>query len=61
MLETRLREGLDVALLRPDGLAAAHRAAANGLALPDALAAGRVRLTRRGRLLADALVRDLVD
>jgi oxygen-independent coproporphyrinogen-3 oxidase len=61
MLETRLREGLDVALLRPDGLAAARRAAANGLALPDALAAGRVRLTRRGRLLADALVRDLVD
>ncbi|HST38630.1 MAG TPA: radical SAM family heme chaperone HemW [Conexibacter sp.] len=61
MLETRLREGLDVALLHPAGRAAAQRAAADGLALPDALAAGRVRLTRRGRLLADALVRDLVD
>ncbi|MDW5593724.1 radical SAM family heme chaperone HemW [Conexibacter stalactiti] len=61
MLETRLREGLDADLLRPDGLAAARRAVTDGLALPDALAAGRVRLTRRGRLLADALVRDLVD
>lgn len=61
MLETRLREGLDTALLRPDGLAAARRAVADGLADPAALAAGRVLLTRRGRLLADALVRDLVD
>jgi oxygen-independent coproporphyrinogen-3 oxidase len=61
MLETRLREGLDLALLRPDGLAAARRAVTDGLAEADALAAGRVLLTRRGRLLADALVRDLVD
>jgi putative oxygen-independent coproporphyrinogen III oxidase len=61
MLETRLRDGLDVALLRADGLAAAQRAVADGLAEPDALAAGRVLLTRRGRLLADAIVRDLVD
>lgn len=61
MLETRLREGLDVELLRPDGLAAARRAAADGLAEPAGLERGRVLLTRRGRLLADALVRDLVD
>ncbi|MDO8211954.1 radical SAM family heme chaperone HemW [Conexibacter sp. CPCC 206217] len=61
MLETRLREGLDAELLREDGLAAARRAVLDGLADPAALAAGRVRLTRRGRLLADALVRDLVD
>ena len=61
MLETRLREGLDVALLRPAGRAAAARAVRDGLAEAEALAAGRVRLTRRGRLLCDALVRDLVD
>jgi putative oxygen-independent coproporphyrinogen III oxidase len=61
MLETRLREGLDVGLLRPAGRAAAARAAADGLAEPEALAQGRVLLTRRGRLLADAVVRDLVD
>lgn len=61
MLETRLREGLDVALLRRDGRAAAARAAAEGLADPAALDEGRILLTRRGRLLADALVRDLVD
>jgi oxygen-independent coproporphyrinogen-3 oxidase len=61
MLETRLREGLDLTLLRPDGYAAAARAAADGLAEPAALSEGRLLLTRRGRLLADALVRDLVD
>ncbi|ADB49596.1 radical SAM family heme chaperone HemW [Conexibacter woesei] len=61
MLETRLSEGLDAALLREDGRAAAARAADEGLAEPEALAEGRVRLTRRGRLLADAVVRDLVD
>ncbi|MBB4663128.1 radical SAM family heme chaperone HemW [Conexibacter arvalis] len=61
MLETRLREGLDMELLRADGRAAAERAVADGLAEPEALERGRVLLTRRGRLLADALVRDLVD
>ncbi len=61
MLETRLREGLDITLLRGPGRAAAARAAADGLAEPEALAEGRLLLTRRGRLLADALVRDLVD
>jgi len=61
MLETRLRDGLDVALLRPAGRAAAARAVADGLAEAGPLAQGRLLLTRRGRLLADALVRDLVD
>jgi oxygen-independent coproporphyrinogen-3 oxidase len=60
MLELRLAEGLDVALLDAAGRAAAAQAAADGLADPAALAAGRVRLTRRGRLLADAVVRQLV-
>ncbi len=32
---------------------------ADGLAEPSALAAGRVVLTLRGRLLADAVIRDL--
>ncbi|HEY4281019.1 MAG TPA: radical SAM family heme chaperone HemW [Conexibacter sp.] len=62
MLETRLREGLDTALLRPAGRAVAERAVRDGLAEAAPLAAdGRLVLTRRGRLLADALVRDLVD
>ena len=40
---------------------AAARAAADGLLDPAALAAGRAVLTLRGRLLADAVVRDLTD
>jgi putative oxygen-independent coproporphyrinogen III oxidase len=59
MLELRLAEGLDAALLDDVGRVAANRAAADGLADPAALAAGRVRLTPRGRLLADAVVRAL--
>jgi len=61
LLEVRLRQGLDVGVLHPAGLAAAHRHAAGGLLDPGALAAGRAVLTLRGRLLADAVVRDLVD
>ncbi len=58
LLELRLAEGLPLALLHPDGLAAAHRHVQEGL-----LTAHRDRLvlTLRGRLLADAVVRDLVD
>jgi len=64
MLEVRLAEGLDVALLSAAGRAAAARLAADGLVEPAPLraaAGGRVRLTLRGRLLADAVVRALVD
>ncbi|MEK8170780.1 hypothetical protein NKH77_18010 [Streptomyces sp. M19] len=43
------------------GAAAAERAVADGLLLPEPYAAGRAVLTLRGRLLADAVVRDLVD
>jgi putative oxygen-independent coproporphyrinogen III oxidase len=61
MLELRLAEGCPLALLRPEGLAAARRALADGLLRPEAYAGGRAALTLRGRLLADAVVRDLVD
>jgi oxygen-independent coproporphyrinogen-3 oxidase len=58
LLELRLREGLPLELLHPAGRAAADRHAADGLLdLHD----GRAVLTLRGRLLADAVVRDLVD
>ncbi len=59
MLATRLAAGCPVSMLGPAGLAAARRAVADGLASADALAAGRVELTRTGRLLADAVIRDL--
>ena len=59
LLEIRLAEGLALADLPPDGRAAAARATADGLLEPAALEAGRAVLTLRGRLLADAVVRDL--
>lgn len=60
MLELRLVEGLDLDVLTPAGRLAAARAAEEGLLDPTGLAAGRAVLTRRGRLLADAVVRDLL-
>jgi oxygen-independent coproporphyrinogen-3 oxidase len=59
MLTTRLATGCPAAGLDRRGAAAAARAAADGLVRPDALADGRVVLTTRGRLLADAVIRDL--
>jgi putative oxygen-independent coproporphyrinogen III oxidase len=61
LLEVRLRDGLPGDVLTPGGAAAAERFAEQGLLEPVALAAGRVVLTLRGRLLADAVVRELVD
>ena len=61
LLRVRLREGLPLARLGAAGLAAASRAVSDGLAEGTAYAEGRLVLTLRGRLLADALVRDLVD
>ena len=58
LLELRLRDGLPADLLRPAGLAAAQRYVDEGLLSP---ADDRFVLTLRGRLLADAVVRDLVD
>jgi oxygen-independent coproporphyrinogen-3 oxidase len=58
LLELRLKEGLPTSVLHPRGQAAAARHAADGLVT---ISSGRVALTTRGRLLADAVVRDLVD
>ncbi|WP_246170249.1 radical SAM family heme chaperone HemW [Pseudonocardia hierapolitana] len=60
MLQLRLATGLRLALLDDAGLAAASRAAEDGLLDPAALAAGRAVLTRRGRLLADRVVHQLL-
>ena len=61
LLEVRLADGLPLDVLRPPGLDAARRHLADGLLEPGAFEAGRAVLTLRGRLLADAVVRDLVD
>ena len=61
LLEVRLRDGLPLDVLRDEGRSAADRHVAEGLLEPAAYDAGRAVLTLRGRLLADAVVRDLVD
>ncbi|GAA2085389.1 radical SAM family heme chaperone HemW [Kitasatospora saccharophila] len=61
LLELRLAGGCPLDLLTADGRAAADRALADGLLEPAPYAAGRAALTLRGRLLADGVVRDLVD
>jgi oxygen-independent coproporphyrinogen-3 oxidase len=60
MLRLRLADGLALATLDAAGLAGARRALAAGLLAPEPYAAGRAVLTLRGRLLADAVVRELV-
>ena len=61
MLRTRLAEGCPVSLLSVAGRQAAQTAVRDGLADPASHAAGQVVLTRRGRLLADAVIRGLTD
>jgi oxygen-independent coproporphyrinogen-3 oxidase len=61
LLLTRLAEGCPVAELEPAGRSAAVQAVADGLADPAAHEAGRVVLTRRGRLLADLVIRGLTE
>jgi oxygen-independent coproporphyrinogen-3 oxidase len=58
MLRLRLRDGLPLAVLGDGERARAESAIADGLV---ALAADRLVLTDRGRLLADAVVRTLLD
>jgi oxygen-independent coproporphyrinogen-3 oxidase len=60
LLELRVVEGLPAEVLDAAGRLAAERAAAEGLLDGDALGAGRLVLTLRGRLLADGVVRDLL-
>ena len=60
LLETRLREGLPVDVLDDAGRAAAAGAGRPRAGRAGGLAQGRVVLTTRGRLLADAVVRDLL-
>jgi oxygen-independent coproporphyrinogen-3 oxidase len=65
MLRLRLASGLPLTLLDDVGRVAAAQAAADGLLDPAALggsgpAGGRAVLTRRGRLLADAIVHALL-
>ena len=60
LLETRLRDGLPVDVLDADGRAAVPDQVARGLVETEAVTQGRVVLTTRGRLLADAVVRDLL-
>ncbi|MEV2275107.1 radical SAM family heme chaperone HemW [Nocardiopsis sp. NPDC049922] len=59
LLELRVERGCPLDLLEPRGREAARRAVAAGLLDPAAHDAGRAVLTRGGRLLADAVVRDL--
>ena len=60
MLELRIADGLavDVVPEQNRSMLEVHRD--RGHLHPDALAAGRAVLTREGRLLADAVIRDLV-
>ncbi|NUR70664.1 MAG: coproporphyrinogen III oxidase [Hamadaea sp.] len=60
MLRLRLRDGYPLAQLRDDGPLAAERARADGLLDDAEYADGRAVLTLRGRLLADAVIRDLL-
>lgn len=62
LLEVRLSDGFAVGELRPYGQARVPGLVARGLLEVVATAGGdRVVLTRRGRLLADAVVRDLLE
>ena len=59
MLRARLAEGLPLTVLTAPAFHHSERALASHLADPSAFAEGRLVLTRQGRLLADAVIRDL--
>ena len=61
MLLTRLASGCPADLLTARGRSGAQAAVDGGLADPAGWAAGRVILTPTGRLLADAVIRDLTE
>jgi putative oxygen-independent coproporphyrinogen III oxidase len=60
LLETRLRQGLPLDVLDDAGRAAVPAQLDRGLVDARSLQGGRVVLTTQGRLLADAVVRDLL-
>ncbi|MBP3036168.1 coproporphyrinogen III oxidase [Arthrobacter sp. zg-ZUI100] len=60
MLRTRLAEGLELSRLKDSGRLAVAGLMADGLVDPKAALTGRVLLTTKGRLLADAVVRRLL-
>ncbi|WP_029069217.1 radical SAM family heme chaperone HemW [Jonesia quinghaiensis] len=59
MLGIRMREGLPVSALTADARPRVAQIIADGLVDPHEAVRGTLILTRRGRLLADAIVRDL--
>jgi putative oxygen-independent coproporphyrinogen III oxidase len=61
LLHTRIRAGLDVAELTPSGRTAVAGLIGDGLVDGVSALGGTVELTLRGRLLADAVVRRLLD
>jgi oxygen-independent coproporphyrinogen-3 oxidase len=61
LLGTRIADGLPVEALEQNGRSAVAALIAEGLVEGRAAIDGRVALTRRGRLLADAVVRRLTD
>lgn len=61
LLQTRLAWGMDFARLRPGARAAVGDLVTDGLVDTTAAAHERVVLTRRGRLLADSVVRALTE
>ena len=60
LLQSRIREGLPTAALTAAGRTAVAGLIADGLVDGAVALAGRVELTLRGRLLADAVVRRLL-
>ncbi|MGV8882250.1 MAG: radical SAM family heme chaperone HemW [Rhodoglobus sp.] len=61
LLRSRIREGIPVSELTADGRTAVAGLIADELVDARAALGGRIELTLRGRLLADAVVRRLVD
>jgi putative oxygen-independent coproporphyrinogen III oxidase len=61
LLLTRIREGIELATLHPGGRTAVAGLIADELVDAKAALSGGLTLTRRGRLLADAVVRRLLD
>ncbi|RXZ71250.1 radical SAM family heme chaperone HemW [Agromyces albus] len=61
LLGTRIREGIDLGSLRPEGRTAVAGLVADGLVDAKTALSGGLVLTMRGRLLADAVVRRLLE